>query len=898
MATPGSYGSDNERYQAINNSIKNIENSVSNGDILCGGKYIKLLNGTYDIGNNTLQMGECVAIRGNGRDSTTIQGKRKSVISFSQKSHGSSLQDLTVTADNDPKNNACIWIIDDSPLIKNIKVEKCWDGIRIGGGLHDPVNHPARPTITASRIVYNTHIGIGNNVASDAWIVNNRIYGNQYNGIGVLDIAAPRIENNIIGSAGNGGAWSEGNGNMGIGVWDNSSPSIIGNSILVNNIGGIGVRGNATPNILNNTIASNDYGIMAYEWSEPLVYYNIIRNNLSFANAAQDSVIWEVKYNEIFGSPTGIAMMDDATGLVEGNYVYSNSLSSPTYIEAGIAARGGVDTSIYNNWVVDNAMKGIAFMDIPSTANILVRYNYIARNASDSGTTGNFGLSITGSELGSSVKLINYGNFIIDKNVILDNKDGGVGFKDFGGTVLFDNNIVASNTATHTTAGGISFFSPTDANINLSANTFYNNKGVHGGAIGVSFGNAGTTSSVNNNVVYWNKATASDYSTAGIGFLDSLGDIYISGNVVHSNDAINSSTDSGIGLRWINAPATSTANAIQILNNTVYSHRNTEAELAGMAEQDEEGLNNRAGIAVRNITFDNTTGYLTISGNTVNNNTTGIRVRGDNPAASSTGSVSISNNVINSSRLNGILVQANGIQYPTYVIGNNLDNSGIVSNGLTGGRAGVRVREVDESVIVKGNSLVNFGKSGIRCRSIQNGQTTYIENNVVGSVVGTGIGVSTILSNAAVSISNNLVYSTANPNTGYGADPDDGGISISTIGNTTDTWIFSNELRYNGSNTGIGGMGFYSQLYSATASGVKITLDNNTIWSNIGDSGGGVGFTNINATISIINNSIHNNASTSTNKGVGGIGFMESGGSVVIDNNVIYSNTTANTQPD
>lgn len=901
IADPTSFGSENAIYQDINNSIKDIENSVSNGDIPCGGKYIQLLSGLYTIGNNTLNMGECVAIRGNGRDNTTIQGRRKSVISFSQNSHGSSIQDLTVTADNDPKNNACIWIIDDSPLIKNVQVEKCWDGIRIGGGLHDPVNHPARPTITASRIIYNTHIGIGNNVASDAWIVNNRIFANQYNGIGVLDIAAPRIENNIIGSSAEGvGGWSEGNGNMGIGVWDNSAPSIIGNSISVNNVGGIGIRGNAIPNILYNTIASNNYGIMAYEWSEPLIYYNIIRNNFSFGNAAQDSVIWEIRYNEIFGNPTGIAMMEDATGLVEGNYIYSNSQSSPAFIEAGIRVRGGVDTSIYNNWVVDNDMKGIAFMDIPSTANILVRYNYIARNASQSGTTGNFGLSITGSELGSASMgyIINYGNFLIDKNVILNNYDGGVGFKDFGGTVTFEDNIVASNTVQSTgIGGGISFLSPTDANINLSTNSFFNNQGDRAGGIGVSFGNSGTTVSVVNNAVYWNTSTNVGYANGGIGFLDSSSELYISGNVVHSNRS--SVTHAGIAVRWEGTAPDSTSGPIQILNNTVYSHRDSEAAIAG-AGADTAGLLGKAGIGVRNVTFDNATGYLTISGNTVSNNTTGIRVRGDNPSGSSTGAVSISNNVINSSRLNGILVHANGIESPVSIIGNNLDNSGIISNG---GRAGIRVREVGEDVVIRNNSVFRFGKSGIRCRSISNSRTTYILNNTIGNIYETGIGINSILGSSSpsgsgtVSISNNLIYSSSNPNITHGLDPDDGGISISTFGNNANIWLLENTIRNNTAAEGVGGLGFFEETYSAIGT-ANINLDANVIWGNIGSSGGGIGFTNVNAIVSITNNSIYNNASISTIRGVGGIGFMESGGTVIIDSNVIYSNTTANTQPD
>jgi hypothetical protein len=155
-----------------------------------------------------------------------------------------------------------------------------------------------------------------------------------------------------------------------------------------------------------------------------------------------------------------------------------------------------------------------------------------------------------------------------------------------------------------------------------------------------------------------------------------------------------------------------------------------------------------------------------------------------------------------------------------------------------------------------------------------------------------------MLDGSAVSVTNNLLYSTSNPNLLYGVDPDDGGISISTIGNNTDTLLYGNEIRNNTSAGGIGGIGFFSNIYSDSANGVRVTLDNNLIWANVGSSGGGVGFTNMNAVVTVINNSIHNNQSTSPDRGVGGIGFNESGGSVYIDNNVIYSNDSNHTIPD
>jgi hypothetical protein len=588
-------------------------------------------------------------------------------------------------------------------------------------------------------------------------------------------------------------------------------------------------------------------------------------------------------------------MNEDATGFIEGNYIFSNSLYAPAFTDAGIRARGGgLDTSIFNNWLVDNGMKGIAFMDTPATANILIRYNHIARSGSQSATTGNYGISVVGSNLYSNFGSINNGNFNIRDNVISENADGGVGFSDFGGTLVFQNNIVVSNTANHTSAAGIGFYFLNNADVTVSDNTFYNNQGVHAGGIGFTAANFSSKISVMNNKVYWNHATADDFSTGGIGLLDSLGEIHISGNVIHSNSS--NATASGIGMRWMN-PSNSVSNAIRIIDNLIYSHNISEGDLAGMGDKDEEGLNGRAGIGIRNITFHNTDGIV-ISGNTVRNNTTGIRIRGDKPAASSTGPVSLINNVIKSSRLNGILVQGNGIQYPTFIIGNNLDNSGIVSNSETGGRTGIRTRHVDENVVIRGNSVSNFGKSGIRSRSIKNARVTIIEDNVVGNVTGTGIGITSLLDGSTVSVSNNLVYSITNPTLSHGVNPDDGGISISTIGNSTDTLIYGNEVRHNNSAAGIGGMGFYSTNYNASAASVKITLDNNLIWGNIGSSGGGVGFTNMNAIVTIRNNSIHNNASTSTIQGVGGIGFSDSGGSVNIDDNVIYSNTTENTLPE
>jgi hypothetical protein len=899
IATPGSFASDGDRYKAIQDSIDNISSSVNNGDLACGEQYIKLQSGLYTLGNNILDMGRCVGLRGAGRTSTTIQGNKKIIVSFTQDSHGSSLQDLTVTAADNPKNDACIWIIDDSPLIKNVEVRNCWDGIRVGGGLHDPVNHPSRPTITASRIIYNTHIGIGNNVASEAWIENNRVFANDYNGIGVMDLAAPRIENNVIGSSAYGsGGWSEGNGNMGIAVFDNAAPDILGNSISVNNIGGIGVRGNAIPNIYNNVIASNTYGVMSYEWAEPFIYYNIIRNNSSFGNASQGSVISEVKYNEISGNLTGIAMMDDATGLIEGNYIYSNSQGAPVIKDAGIMARGGVFTSIYNNWVVDNAVRGIGFMDTPDTSNIVIRYNYIARNAASStgtGTIGNFGLSVAGDYLYSSYGSINNGNFIVKDNVIVKNNDGGVGFTDFGGTLVFQDNVVASNTNTHTVPGGLAFRSPTNANINISNNAFYNNQGVHAGGIGVSAANVGSSITVMNNKVYWNNATATDYAISGIGFLDSLADIYINGNIVYSNSG--NGTNPGIGLRWLTGMSGVEAGPIQILNNLVYSHNVPESEFAGMASQDVEGLFGQTGIGVRNISFNNSSGLL-ISGNTVHNNTTGIQIRGDTVWPNATGNVTISNNNVYSSRLNGIIVRGFNAKFPTFIINNNLDNSGIVSNGEFGGRTGIRVRRVDDKVYVSGNTVKNFGKGGIRFRTVTNSSAATVENNVIGSITGSGIGITTLLDGAAVSVANNLIYSSSNPNVGHGVDPDDGGMSFSTLGNNTNLLLYGNEVRNSSSTVGVGGIGFFSSIYSASASGVRVTLDNNLVWANVGSSGGGVGFTNMNAIVTMTNNSVHNNQSTSPDRGVGGVGFNESGGSVYIDNNVIYSNDSNNTLPD
>lgn len=227
-----------------------------------------------------------------------------------------------------------------SPVVENniFTGNLSWGAILatgLGVGMGPALDAVARPIIRNNVIYKNYSLGIGNGSNSEAHIINNEIFDNEYPegwdddrvapGIGVREMARPIIENNI----------SHDNG-VGVGAINFSSfekPLIIrGNTLFNNRRAGIGLMGlgglvtDVNVVIENNTI----YGNMTSAILCKRVDNVTIRYNSLFDNRKAGIALWSVdniliEDNDIHGNYTaGIRVTDTRSAVIQRNSIYQN----------------------------------------------------------------------------------------------------------------------------------------------------------------------------------------------------------------------------------------------------------------------------------------------------------------------------------------------------------------------------------------------------------------------------------------------------------------------------------------------------------------------------------------------------------------------------------------------
>lgn len=227
-----------------------------------------------------------------------------------------------------------------SPLVVNniFTGNKTWGAILatgLGVGMGPALDAVARPVIRSNVIYKNYSLGIGNGSNSEAHIIDNEIFDNEYPegwdddrvapGIGVREMARPIIENNIIHANG-----------VGVGAINFSSfkkPLIIrGNRLFNNRRAGIGLMGLGSLDTEVHAVVENNtiYGNMTSAILCKRVDRVEIRYNTMFDNRKAGIALWTVDHiiiedNDIHGNLTaGIRITDVKSAVIQRNTIYQN----------------------------------------------------------------------------------------------------------------------------------------------------------------------------------------------------------------------------------------------------------------------------------------------------------------------------------------------------------------------------------------------------------------------------------------------------------------------------------------------------------------------------------------------------------------------------------------------
>jgi hypothetical protein len=227
-----------------------------------------------------------------------------------------------------------------SPLVVNniFTGNQSWGAILatgLGVGMGPALDSVARPTIRNNVIYGNYSLGIGNGSNSEAHIIDNEIFDNEYPegwdddrvapGIGVREMARPIIENNIIYANG-----------VGVGAINFSSfekPLIIrGNTLFNNRRAGIGLMGLGSLKTEVNAVIENNiiYGNMTSAILCKRVDRVEIRYNTMFDNRKAGAALWSVDHliiedNDIHGNLTaGLRITDVKSAIIQRNTIYQN----------------------------------------------------------------------------------------------------------------------------------------------------------------------------------------------------------------------------------------------------------------------------------------------------------------------------------------------------------------------------------------------------------------------------------------------------------------------------------------------------------------------------------------------------------------------------------------------
>ncbi len=846
----------------------------------------------YNIGKNVIRMKPGVSFLGEGPDCTVIRGSGPVILYTAD---DVVVEGIKIEGAN--KKQIGVYCTNVSPMLIDCKVTNCADAIRIGG------SEGTSPTITGCDIYNNARMGIGNNLFSSAWIFDNRIGLNGLNGVGARDNAAPRIEDNLIGSHFADLERDNSLGSQG-GLADNQVKLDSGASptddyyknmvlILTSGLGkpkmvritgyagatqictvspgyavhplmgdnykimrwfpgngyvGIALRGNSMARVVRNRVTKNfGPGIGSRDDATPSIERNIVYENAQhgIGNYARSNA--SVVGNIVYGNANvGIGMHSNSQAEVIGNTVYSNGG------DAGIGGGSRASGLIRDNIVYNSENAGIGFH--ASRGDFEIYNNYVFANAFN-------GIAIDNA----------IGSFTVQGNMVVSNgfssgldQGGGIALRDFNGTLkLTDNrlhsnnhagislirvnNVTLSNlTATHNGRGMTmpSVMMCAGVRINDCNGIIVENctiKDNHGLGIAVADLTAGNQVTIRNNIIGGASGAGNTTGGIGIGINEAASN---AGTVyINGNNIISSNGGSAMGIDMAGGIAvynfSGTAN---IYGNQILENTGTQSAAGGIGIRDLMGGTVNIGVQAANI----------IRGN-IGDMAGGIGGTGG------TGAVNINQNEITDS-------VRNGIGFIRTDVALQINNNQIYKNTLTG----VGLREITGQIKLTDNTISSNG----------NGSTSV--------PIAAGVAINEC---ADVSITSS---NTIRNNNGYGISMADltSGDTVQISGNTIGGALGAGNL--------LGGIGV--SVDDALTNQGTISISANTIsYNQATDRAAGIGLKKFAGTADISNNTVAYNVTTINTlitSGIpGGIGVLEpqdiaSSTSVTINNNIINSNQT------
>ena len=241
-----------------------------------------------------------------------------------------------------------------------------------------------------------------------------------------------------------------GKGPMGHGInsWD-SSPVIVNNKIYGNHHNAVGLHGRerltGKAKIYNNHIYDNMIGIGNGRGSKAHIYNNHIYDNRVVGVGSRGLASPRIEGNYIYGNRIGIGAREVASPRVEGNHIYDNVCGITISPMATVKRFAGEDIIIKNNLIFDNHQCGISVTYF-NLSKVIITNNTIDSN------NHRYAKEDRGGGLALGWPYPATFTAVVENNIITNNKIGGMVnhtgtelFPGPGATVINKNNNVWSN---------------------------------------------------------------------------------------------------------------------------------------------------------------------------------------------------------------------------------------------------------------------------------------------------------------------------------------------------------------------------------------------------------------------------------------------------------------------
>jgi len=724
-------------------------------------------------------------------------------------------------------------------------------------------------TTLANNSITNSGAGISlnNNIGSvDLNVNGNSLTNNlEHITVGLVDTAVGTVgivENIVTG------------GSVGVGV------EAGGNSLLDVNIGS---------NTVNNTTQTGiAVDILGQAQVNATINDNSLTNNLeNIAVGLVDTVVGTVGIveNTVIGGGVGVGVEAGGNSLLDVN-IGSNTVNNTT--QTGIAvdilgqaqvnatindnsltnnleniAVGLVDTAVGTVGIVENTVTGGGVgVGVEAGGNSLLDVNIGSNTVSNTTQTGiavdilgqaQVNATINDNSLTNNLENIAVG--LVDTAVgtvgIVENEitGGGLGINvDVAGNSVLSGSI-GNNNVSNTSQTGIAVDALQQgqlANVTVSGNTLTNN--TENIAVGLVDTAVGTVNIVENEV-----------TGGGLGInVDVAGNAVLTANI--GNNTVNNTSETGIAVDALGqAQVNATINDNSLTNNVEnigVSLTDTAVGTVGIVENEITG----GGLGI-NV---DVAGNSVLSGNIGNNN------------VSNTSQTGIAVDALQQGQLANVTVSGNTLTNNTENIAVGLTDTatgtvGIVGNEVTGGGVGISVEAAGNSVLtgnIGNNSVENTSQTGIAIDALQQGQlanVTINDNSLTNNTENISVGL--------VDTATGTVGIVGNEVTGGGV-----GISVEAAGNSVLTGNIGNNSVENTSQTGIAIDALQQgQLANVTVNDNSLTNNTENIGVSLTDTGSG--------TVGIVGNEVIG----------GGVGIsVEAAGNSVL-NTSIGSNTVQNT---